>query len=268
MLALAASLVAQATAQDEKPTKPAAKGTAKPGSTAGTKSAPSNPKALLDKASYAIGNNIGGGLRKQGVELNLDLFVQGLKEGLAGSEAKLTEDEMRTVLEQFQKQVVDAQTQRNKEAGDTFLAANKKKQGVKVTPSGLQYKIIKAGTGPKPKATDIIKAHYRGTLTDGTEFDNSAKYGQPGEDAKPAVFAVNQVIPGWVEALQMMPVGSKWQLVVPPDLAYDAQGFGPDIGPNATLVFDIELVGIEKPQLRLPKASGKAAAELPPGDEK
>jgi FKBP-type peptidyl-prolyl cis-trans isomerase FklB len=259
---LAAALTGVATAQDEKPTKQPARVAAKtaPGA---------NGKSLVDRASYAIGNNIGAGLRKQGVQLNLGQFIQGLEEGLAGTEAKHTELEMRAVLEQFQKQVVDAQTQRNQEAGEAFLAANKKKQGVKVTSSGLQYKVIKAGKGAKPKATDIIKVNYRGTLTDGTEFDDSAKHAGPGEPVGPATLAVNQVIPGWVEALQMMPVGSKWQLVVPPDLAYGEQGYGPDIGPNSTLVFDIELVSIEKPQLRLPKSpASQGAAELPPLREK
>jgi FKBP-type peptidyl-prolyl cis-trans isomerase len=176
---------------------------------------------------------------------------------------------MQTVFKQFQKQIVDAQMQKNDEAGKAFLAANKKKTGVKVSQTGLQYKVIKAGTGPKPKKTDIIRAHYKGTLTDGTEFDSSARYAKPGQEPQPAVFAVNQVIPGWVEALQAMTVGSKWQLVVPPDLAYGEEGFPPDIGPNATLVFEIELIGIEKAQLTLPKGpSAKSIDELPAGDEK
>jgi FKBP-type peptidyl-prolyl cis-trans isomerase FklB len=263
MFVVAAAVAAPVIAQEEPAAKPAAKKPAAKASGSG------NLKSLQDKASYAIGNNIGAGLRKQGVDLNLQLFIDGVKEGLAGTEAKLTQEEMQTVFEQFQKQIVDAQTQKNDEAGKVFLAANKKKTGVKVTQTGLQYKVLKAGNGPKPKKTDIIRAHYKGTLTDGTEFDSSFRHAKPGQAAQPAMFAVNQVIPGWVEALQQMPVGSKWQLVVPPDLAYGEEGFPPDIGPNATLVFEIELIGIEKPQLRSPKApSAKSIDELPSADEK
>jgi FKBP-type peptidyl-prolyl cis-trans isomerase len=256
-------VTAQVLAQEEPAARPATKKPAAKAAGSG------NLKSLQDKASYAIGNNIGAGLRKQGVDLNLQLFVDGVKEGLAGTEPKLTEEEMQTVFQQFQKQIVDAQTKKNDEAGKAFLTANKKKAGVKVTQTGLQYKVIKAGTGPKPKKTDVIRAHYTGTLTDGTEFDSSYRHAKPGQSAQPAMFAVNQVIPGWVEALQEMTVGSKWQLVVPPDLAYGEEGFPPDIGPNATLVFEIELVGIEKPQLKLPKSpSAKTIDELPAGDEK
>jgi FKBP-type peptidyl-prolyl cis-trans isomerase FklB len=247
-IALAALLAGQVVAQD-KTKKPAA---ARSAGGAGMES-------LQDKASYAIGNNIGSGMRKQGVDLNVELFVQGLREGLAGTDPKLTEEEMQTVFEQFQKEVTDGQLAKNEKAGQAFLAANKKKPGVKVTNTGLQYKVIKAGTGKAPTKTDIIRAHYRGTLTDGTEFDSSHKRGQP------ATFAVNQVIPGWTEALLSMPVGSKWQLVIPPDLAYGAEGFAPAIGPNATLVFEIELLGIEKPVSRLP--SKGRAHELPQGTE-
>ena len=218
--------------------------------------------SLKDKASYSIGNNIGAGLKKQGVDLNLELFMQGLREGLAGSESKLTKEEMEAVFEQFQKQVVDNQTKKNEQEGQAFLAANKKKQGVKVTDTGLQYKVIKAGKGKKPAKSDVIRAHYRGTFPDGTEFDSSLERGQP------ATFAVNQVIAGWTEALQQMPVGSKWQLAIPPDLAYGPEGYAPAIGPNATLVFEIELLGIEQPKTRLPAGSVPKLNDLPPAEEK
>jgi FKBP-type peptidyl-prolyl cis-trans isomerase FklB len=146
--------------------------------------------------------------------------------------------EMRT--KQMEKQKVAGE--KNRKEAEAFLAENKKKEGVKVTASGLQYKVIKAGTGPMPKADDTVVTHYRGTLTDGTEFDSSYKRNEP------ATFPVKGVIKGWTEALQMMPVGSKWQLVIPGDLAYGERGSPPKIGPNATLQFDIELIEIKKPE--------------------
>jgi FKBP-type peptidyl-prolyl cis-trans isomerase FklB len=142
----------------------------------------------------------------------------------------------------------------NKKEGDAFLAANKTKEGVVTLPSGLQYKILKAGTGPKPKTTDTVISNYKGTLINGTEFDSSYKRGQP------ATFPVGQVIKGWTEALQLMPVGSKWQIFVPADLAYGQRGAGPDIGPNATLIFEVELMSIKPPAAPAASGSMKPAA--------
>lgn len=204
----------------------------------GVSSAFTNQK---DKVSYAIGMNIAATLQRQPIDLNVDVLTQGLKDAMAGK-PQMTEEEAHTVITQLQadmrakqeeqmKQAVD----NNKKEGDAFLAANKTKEGVVALPSGLQYKILKAGTGPKPTAADTVVCNYRGTLINGKEFD--ANQG--------ATFPVSGVIKGWTEALQLMPVGSKWQLAIPPDLAYGARGAGADIGPNATLLFDVELVSIQ-----------------------
>ena len=222
-----------------------------PAQTAPPPSAPSSSTSPLgsekDKFSYALGMNLGSNLQKQSVPVNPDMLVQGMKDAMSGGKMLLTEDEARAAVMEMQKQV-QAQMQEkakvlgeaNKKEGDAFLAANKSKEGVTTLPSGLQYKVITNGTGPKPKADDTVVCNYKGTLIDGKEFDSSYKRGEP------ATFAVNGVIKGWTEALQLMPVGSKWQLFVPPDLAYGDRGAGADIGPNATLIFEVELMSIEK----------------------
>jgi FKBP-type peptidyl-prolyl cis-trans isomerase len=202
-----------------------------------------------EKFSYAVGMNIGSNLRRQSVPVDPDTLMRGLKDTLAGNPTLLTEDEERTVLNEAQadmrKQMQEkqkAQGEANKKEGDAFLAANKAKDGVVTLPSGLQYKVLQAGTGPKPAATDSVTVNYRGTFINGTEFDSSYKRGQP------ATFPVNGVIKGWTEALQLMPVGSKWQLFIPSDLAYGERAPG-DIGPNTTLLFEVELLKIaEKDQ--------------------
>ncbi len=159
----------------------------------------------------------------------------------------MSDEEMRTVMTAYQKEISQKQAEaakiaaeKNKKEGDAFLAANKAKEGVITLPSGLQYKILKEGNGKKPTDADTVQVHYRGTLIDGTEFDSSIKRGQP------ASFPVKQIIPGWREALKLMPVGSKWQLFIPPELAYGARGAGGDIGPNATLIFEVELLAIKQ----------------------
>jgi len=169
-----------------------------------------------------------------------------LKDSIAGGKTLLTDDEAKAAITQLQDEVRKAEEQKmqqaaetNKKAGDAFLAANKTKDGVVTTPSGLQYKILTAGSGAKPAATETVVCNYRGTLVDGTEFDSSYKRGQP------ATFPVGGVIKGWTEALQLMPVGSKWQLFVPSDLAYGERGRSPVIEPNSTLVFEVELVSIQ-----------------------
>ena len=202
-----------------------------------------------DKVSYAIGMNIGRNLHKDSIDVDPNLLLQGMKDAMAGGKTLLTDDEAKSAMMALQndlRQKQEAKTQQagdtNKKEGEAFLAANKTKEGVVTLPSGLQYKILQAGTGPKPSATDSVVVNYRGTLVNGTEFDSSYKRGQP------ATFPVNGVIKGWTEALQLMPAGSKWQLFIPSDLAYAERGPG-EIGPNATLIFEVELLKIaEKDQ--------------------
>ena len=216
------------------------------------------PKPLTtskDKFSYALGMNLGGGLHRQSVDIDSDVFMRGFKDALAGRKTQLTDDEARTAITEIQNQMRAQQAQKlqeqssaNKKQGEEFLSANKAKEGVVALPSGLQYKVLQEGTGPKPAATDTVVCNYRGTLIDGKEFDSSAKHGGP------ATFPVSGVIKGWTEALQLMPVGSKWQLFIPSDLAYADRGAGQDIGPGATLIFEVELVSIQKPEEKKPDA--------------
>lgn len=199
------------------------------------------------KVSYAIGQQIGTGLQQIKDEIDLSAVKQGLDDAVNGREPKLGMEEARQVLQDFQRNMMSrrpgmdpASADRNAKEGAAFLAENAKKPGVKTTASGLQYKVIKQGSGPKPKATDKVKVDYKGTLIDGKEFDSSYRRGMP------AVFPVSGVIKGWIEGLQLMPVGSKYQLFIPSNLAYGETGQGQDIGPNSTLVFEVELHGIEK----------------------
>ena len=226
---------------------------AKPRTATGTKT-PLTLKTEKDKVSYAIGVNIGKSMRKDTVDVDPAIFSRGMKDALAGGKLLLTDDEMKATLTKLQTELHARQEVAmqkagdiNKKAGDDFLAQNKTKEGVVALPDGLQYKILKQGNGPKPTATDSVVCNYRGTLLDGTEFDSSYKRGQP------ATFPVNGVIKGWTEAVQLMPVGSKWQLFIPADLAYGNRGAGADIGPNATLIFEVELLSIQN----------KAAAQAP-----
>jgi FKBP-type peptidyl-prolyl cis-trans isomerase FklB len=203
-------------------------------------------KTPKDKVSYAIGMNVGTGLHKQSVDVDPAILLRGLKDGLAAGKTLLTEEEMRAALTELQGELRKKQQEAarlagesNKKEGEAFLAANKGNEGVVTLPSGLQYKVLTEGTGPKPALTDSVVCNYRGTLINGTEFDSSYKRGQP------TTFPVNGVIKAWTEALQLMPVGSKWQLFVPPDLAYGERGGEPVIGPNATLIFEVELLSIQ-----------------------
>jgi FKBP-type peptidyl-prolyl cis-trans isomerase FklB len=203
-------------------------------------------KTDKDKVSYSIGLDIGTNFKRQSVDLDAKALAAGIADGLSGGKPLLAEDEVRKVLAEFRQQmgakaqqVAQQLAEKNQKAGEAFLAENKKKKGVITLPSGLQYRVITAGTGKIPKATDTVTTHYRGTLIDGTEFDSSYKRGEP------ASFPVNGVIKGWTEALQLMKVGSKWQLFIPSNLAYGPQGAGQVIGPNATLIFEIELLAIK-----------------------
>ena len=236
-----------------------ASSTAKPSTAAKTpaKSATTaksaTPAALTtrtQKFSYALGMSmgaqIGGNLKRQSVDVDWNIVAEGLKDEAAGGKIRLTQEEAQAVLGEVQAEVAKQRQEKmeqaaaaNKTEGEAFLAANKSKEGVVALPSGLQYKILTAGTGQKPMATDTVVCNYRGTLINGTEFDSSYKRGQP------ATFALNQVIKGWTEALQLMPVGSKWQLYIPSNLGYGEQG-GPGgaIGPSVTLIFDVELLSI------------------------
>ena len=206
-------------------------------------------KTQKDKESYAMGMNLAMGLRRQDVTLDPALVARGMKDALAGGKTLLTEDEVRATLQQLQSEIrqrVEVRAHEagatNRKEGETFLATNKTKEGVVALPSGLQYKIMAAGTGPKPTASDTVTCNYRGTLINGTEFDSSYKRGQP------ASFPVGGVIKGWTEALQLMPVGSKWQLFIPADLAYADSSPSRDIPPGSTLIFEVELLSIGEPK--------------------
>jgi FKBP-type peptidyl-prolyl cis-trans isomerase FklB len=225
--------------------KPASSTTAKKPATAARTAAPVVLKTDKEKQSYAMGMNLGMGLHKQGMTLDTALVARGMKDAMAGGKTALTEEEARAAIQQLQgtlRQNAEAKAHEagaaNRKAGEEFLAANKGKDGVQTLPSGLEYKILTQGNGPRPTATDTVTCNYRGTLIDGKEFDSSYKRGQP------ATFAVSGVIKGWTEALQLMPVGSKWQLFIPADLAYGDRSPSPDIQPGDTLIFEVELLSI------------------------
>ncbi|MGA3207332.1 MAG: FKBP-type peptidyl-prolyl cis-trans isomerase [Syntrophales bacterium] len=198
-----------------------------------------------DKLSYTMGVDIGKHLRQQSMDVDPDMFAEGLKDVMTGAKTALTDEEMQQIISNFQKETAEKQAvkmkavaEKNKREGEAFLAENKKKEGVKILANGLQYKVIKDGKGQTPKLTDTVTTNYRGTLIDGTEFDSSYKRGQP------AKFPVGGVILGWREALQLMKVGSKWQIFIPSNLAYGEMGAGNVIGANQTLIFEIELISI------------------------
>jgi FKBP-type peptidyl-prolyl cis-trans isomerase FklB len=200
-----------------------------------------------DRLSYAMGMDLGAQLKTRSVEIDPAVFGRGLKDALSGAKTLLTEEEAKAVITELQKAMMVKQAEaarvageKNKAEGEAFLAANKAKEGVVTLPSGLQYRILKAGDGRKPTEADTVECHYRGSLVDGTEFDSSYMRGQP-----VTLKVKGGVIPGWAEALLLMPVGSKWQVFVPPNLAYGARGASALIGPNATLVFEIELVAVK-----------------------
>lgn len=242
-------------------TKTAKAGTSK---TASAKTAaPLTLTTDKDKQSYAIGINVGKGLsqnlKQSGVDIDTAILMRGVKDVLTGDKQAMTDQDAQETLKALQANMRKAQDEKanqlgeaNKKEGEEFLAANKTKEGVTTLPDGLQYKILQEGSGPKPTASDSVTVNYRGTLLNGTEFDSSYKRGQP------ATFSVGQIIKGWNEALQLMPVGSKWQLFIPSDLAYGARGAGRDIGPNAALVFEVELLSIQ------PKSAAPAPAAGPP----
>ncbi|WP_299577918.1 FKBP-type peptidyl-prolyl cis-trans isomerase [uncultured Sunxiuqinia sp.] len=204
-----------------------------------------NLATSADSASYAIGVLVGDQNKQQlestgSADFNTEILVTAFEKQLKGEETKMTIEEARTFIQSYFQKMAEAEGVANEKEGAEFLAANKEKEGVTVTESGLQYEVIEAGNGPKPTAEQQVKVHYTGTLIDGTVFDSSVERGEP------ATFGVGQVIPGWTEALQLMPVGSKWKVYIPGNLAYGPRGAGADIGPNATLIFEVELLEIVK----------------------
>ena len=265
---LAAGIVLLGTAAAQQTTTtPATKPKTATGATTTHKTTTTARKSLplvteKDKQSYAIGLSVGKNLSRDSIEVEPKFVLQGIQDALGNGKLQLTDEQIKTVMSALQASVQQKQEAKrvaaeakNKKDGAAYLEANASKPGVTKLPSGLQYKVLTAGTGPKPTATDSVVCNYRGTLIDGTEFDSSYKRGQP------ATFPVGRVIKGWTEALQLMPVGSKWQLVIPSDLAYGDRGQGP-IGPDATLVFEVELMSIQ------PKAPAPAATTPPPADTK
>jgi len=203
-------------------------------------------KTQRDKISYIIGMDAGKNLKVQSIDVDPDIFMKGFKDALSGNKSLLSDDIIKESMAVFQDEIMKKHEDelkkaaaQNKKEGEAFLAENKKKEGVVTLASGLQYKVIKEGDGKSPKETDTVTVNYQGTFIDGTEFDSSYKRNQP------ATFQVNGVIPGWTEALQLMKAGSKWQLYIPAGLAYGEQGAGRVIGPNATLIFDVELLSID-----------------------
>jgi len=212
-----------------------------------------------DKFSYALGMNLGTSLKKQSVAVDPNILARGIKDALGGGKTALTEDQARATLMEVQTEMRKKQQEEmqaagaaNKKEGAEFLSANKSKDGIVTLPSGLQYKILTQGTGPKPTTSDTVVCNYRGTLINGTEFDSSYKRGEP------ATFPVNGVIKGWTEALQLMTVGSKWQLFIPSDLAYGERSPAPEIAPDSTLIFEVELLSIQN----------KGADQAPPAPDK
>lgn len=237
------SAAAPASGAASAPAKKSATSTAK--TSAAKTAAPLTLTSEKEKQSYAMGMNLGMGMHRNGISLDPALVARGMRDAMAGGKTAMTEDEARAALQKMQTDVrakMEAKSKEegaaNRKEGEAFLAANKGKEGVVTLPSGLQYKILTAGNGPKPTASDTVTCNYRGTLINGKEFDSSYKRGQP------TSFQVGGVIKGWTEALQSMPVGSKWQLFIPPDLAYGDRGAGGDIGPGETLIFEVELISI------------------------
>ncbi len=204
-------------------------------------------KTDTDKLSYSIGSDLGRNFKRQGIDINPSMMAKGIQDGMSGGPLLLTDEQMKDVLNKFQKEIMakrsaefNKKAEENKAKGEAFLNQNKGKQGVVTLPDGLQYKIIKAGTGVKPTKDDTVTVEYTGRLINGEVFDSTEKAG------KPATFKLSQVIPGWIEALQLMPAGSTWEVYVPANLAYGERSIGGPIGPNETLIFNIHLISVKK----------------------
>lgn len=253
-LALASVVTLQACEQQS---SPAATGTQAPA----TASESSELKTPEQRLSYGIAYGLGQRMKNDHVPVDAAAFNAGLTDSLSNKESRMTQEEIAKEMQDFQEKAQAeaaaeqaAASEANSKAAAKYLAENGAKPGVTTTKSGLQYEVLTEGKGPKPTADDIVEVHYRGTLVDGTEFDSSYKRGET------VTFGVGQVIPGWTEALQLMPVGSKWKLAIPADLAYGAGGAGQVIGPNAALLFEVELISIKEPE-KAEKAADKAGAK-------
>jgi FKBP-type peptidyl-prolyl cis-trans isomerase len=267
---LTSLLVLNVRAQDDKPASHAEQDPA----SASAKAAETIPastgvelKSEKNKHSYALGMNVGKQVKAQTLDVDPELILQGLRDSLAGDQTLLTEQEAGAELKDLQREAKQKAiarrreaVQKNKREGEAFLATNKAKEGIVTLPSGLQYRIVKAGEGKKPSGNDIVFCHYRGTLIDGTEFDSSHRRGP-----KPSAFAFARVMKGWKEALELMPVGSRWQIFVPSELAYGLSGAGNVIGPNSTLIFDLELVSIKSRVINSHEAEDETTADAEPG---
>lgn len=230
VVALTSCLAASAAAQEQIP--PARKSAPAPA-----------PQSQQERAGYALGLDIGRMLKARAIDADLTFLTRGIRDGLTGAKPAMSDKEVQETMQVVQKEAQGRVAARNKAEAERFLAANAKKEGVKMTKSGLQYKVLKEGKGPSPKPTDVVRTHYHGTFINGQVFDSSVQRGEPAE------FAVNGVIPAWTEALQLMKVGSKWQLFVPPELAYGEEGYM-GIPPNTALIFEVELLDIVKPTSR------------------
>ena len=258
LLLVAAAVTASAQQSGQPAQQPAAAQAAPPS----TPPSPGKPESLQDRASYVIGLNLGRSFKTNEIQVNTDLLLKGIHDGLAGGQALLSDEEMNATMQSLQQQVMQQQAEKrkvvgekNKAEGEAFLVKNKERKEVKTTASGLQYEVLKEGTGSTPKPTDTVTVHYTGTLIDGTKFDSSVDRGQP------ATFVLNQVIPGWTEGVQLMKVGSKYKLYIPAALGYGEQGAGNVIGPNAPLVFAVELLSIGQPEQPKPAEGQKPPAE-------
>jgi FKBP-type peptidyl-prolyl cis-trans isomerase len=221
------------------------------------------------RLSYGIGFNIGQRMKADSVPIDAVPFSSGVADAISGAKPRMTEEEIATEMQAFQEKAAaehevaqKALGEANAKAAAAFLAENKAKPGVVTTASGLQYEVITEGTGPKPAASDTVEVHYRGTLVDGTEFDSSYSHGET------VTFGVGQVIPGWTEALQLMPKGSKWKLALPAELAYGAGGAGQVIGPNSALVFEVELISIPSQEKKDEAGAAAKPADKKPADQK
>src|SRR4051812_8328207 len=264
--ALLVLMAAVAGAQSGKPAAaPAQKPAAQPAPAPSGQAQAGKPESVEDRASYIIGYNLGRTLKQNDVKANTDLVLKGLNAGLTGEKGMFTDEEMQATMQALQQQVQSVQATKQKALGDknkaegaAFLEKNKARAGIKTTASGLQYEVLKEGTGPTPKATDTVTVNYKGTLMDGTTFDSSYDRGQP------ATFVLNQVIPGWTEGVQLMKPGAKYKFYIPSNLAYGEQA-PPQIGPNAPLIFEVELLSIGQPEQ---PAKPGAAASQPQGEQK
>lgn len=249
-LTLACALALQAADPAAAPGAAAATNTFKPNAPLSKPEANQVLKNDVDKLSYSFGLNMGNNIKAQSIDVNGEAIYRGIQDGLAGKDPLMTQQEIQAIQDHFRKELMakreakaNEMREKNKAEGEKFLAENAKKEGVKTMTNGLQYKVIKAGTGPAPRPSDRVKVHYTGKLINGTEFDSSRKRGP-----EPATFGVSQVIKGWTQALTNMPVGSHWELYIPSDLAYGPNGSGRVIEPNSVLIFDVELVDIAKPE--------------------